>query len=266
MKIFNDNTSHRNWKILLSIVLALFAGVLYYLRWRLYATASLHSEMTRFFIGDLAFLFLQVLFVTVFLETYLKRRELQAMRQKLNMIIGAFFSETGFELLHEIVHIDASADELQEIASPQLNWTSKDFEKARLSFARHQPAIVPTPKSLANMNFLLTEKKNSILSLLTNQALLDHETFTDLLWSISHLADELAAREDFSELPATDIAHLGLDIARAYGILGIEWLNYLEHLQKRYPYLYSLAVRNNPLNPYCVVEILDPNSNSQPTK
>ena len=263
MKLFNDKASRLNWKIVLAVVLAILAGALYYARWVLYKSSTFHSEMTRFFIGDLAFLFLQVLFVTVFLETYLKWREKQAMRQKLNMIIGAFFSETGFELLREIVFVDRAADEIQEIASPQLSWTEKDFNRARSSFSNHQPNIQPSPEALESMSFLLTEKKDSILSLLTNQALLDHETFTDLLWSISHLADELAARKDFSQLPTSDIKHLGIDMARAYEILGIEWLNYLEHLQKQYPYLYSLAVRNNPLNPYCVVEIKETGPTAQ---
>ena len=69
MKLFNDKASRLNWKIVLAVVLAILAGALYYARWVLYKSSTFHSEMTRFFIGDLAFLFLQVLFVTVFLET-----------------------------------------------------------------------------------------------------------------------------------------------------------------------------------------------------
>lgn len=243
------------WKFVLALFLALLTGVFYYLRWSFFSTTSFHSEMLRFFLGDFAFLFLQVLVVTVFLETYLKRREERAKRQKLNMIIGAFFSETGFELLGDIADVDANSDELRRNASPQQNWNHKDFEQARLAIANHVPAIQPTTKQLADMNILLKEKKKSLLSLLTNQALLDHESFTDLLWSISHLADELSARSNFELLPKTDILHLSVDIERTYGILGLTWLDYLEHLQARYPYLYSLAVRDNPLNPSCVVEV-----------
>lgn len=244
-----------SWKIILAIFLALLTGALYYLRWVFFSTENFHSEMLRFFLGDFAFLFLQVLVVTVFLETYLKRREQRIQRQKLNMIIGAFFSETGFELLGDIARIDAASEELRKNASPRSDWTHKDFEKARMAMATHIPEIVPTPEQLANINTLLKEKKKSLLALLTNQALLDHESFTDLLWSISHLADELAARGVFTSLPKNDIMHLSVDIERTYGILGITWLDYLEHLQSRYPYLYSLAVRNNPLNPHCVVEV-----------
>ena len=263
MKIIEKITSRKYWKVVLAIVLTILAAGLYLLRWDAFNTPALHNEMLRYLVDDLAFLFVQILLVTVFLETYLNRREQQAKRQKLNMIIGAFFSETGFDLLHDIVMVDAASDEIQAVASPQLNLSSKDFDHARASFAAHVPSMAPTPQKLTKMNELLFEKKNSILSLLTNQALLDHESFTDLLWSISHLTDELSARGNFDNLPATDITHLGIDMARTYGILGIEWLNYLEHLQGRYPYLYSLAVRNNPLNPYCVIEVCETNLAAQ---
>lgn len=244
-----------SWKIALAIFLAFLAAALYYLRWVFFSTASFHSEMLRFFLGDFAFLFLQVLVVTVFLETYLKRREERAKRQKLNMIIGAFFSETGFELFGDIAHTDAASEMLRISASPQPDWTHKDFEQARAAMSTHVPQIEPTTEQLAEINALLKERKKSLLALLTNQALLDHESFTDLLWSISHLTDELAARHAFDSLPEKDILHLSVDIERTYGILGITWLDYLEHLQDRYPYLYSLAIRNNPLNPHCVVEV-----------
>ena len=39
---------------------------------------------------------------------------------------------------------------------------------------------------------------------------------TDLLWAVTHLAEELHARGDFDHLPATDRAHLVVDVKRAY--------------------------------------------------
>jgi hypothetical protein len=34
-----------------------------------------------------------------------------------------------------------------------------------------------------------------------------------------------------------------------------EWLNYMRHLQANYPYLFSLALRTNPLDPSATPEI-----------
>lgn len=88
-----------------------------------------------------------------------------------------------------------------------------------------------------------------MLSLLANQTLLEHETFSDMLWALTHLGEELAARPDLTSFGGADAAHIAIDLKRAYSLLGVEWLAYLEHLQTAYPFLFSLAVRTNPLDP-----------------
>ena len=69
-----------------------------------------------------------------------------------------------------------------------------------------------------------------------------------MLWAVFHLAEELEAREDFSKLPASDLKHLEGDIKRAYTAITVEWLWYMDHLRRSYPYLFSLAVRTNPFD------------------
>ena len=91
-------------------------------------------------------------------------------------------------------------------------------------------------------------RKPYVMNLLSNPSLLEHESFTDLMWATSHLAEELAYREDFGKLPDTDYAHLAVDIARAYRLLVAEWVHYARHLKDNYPYMYSLVVR---VNPFC---------------
>ena len=48
-----------------------------------------------YMIGDLAFVPLEVLLVVLIIERVLVRREKQAKLQKLNMVVGAFFTEVG---------------------------------------------------------------------------------------------------------------------------------------------------------------------------
>jgi hypothetical protein len=69
------------------------------------------------------------------------------------------------------------------------------------------------------------------------------------LWAVFHLTEELSARPGFDRLPAVDLDHLTNDIKRVYRVLITEWLMYMRHLQKEYPYLFSLAMRTNPFNP-----------------
>jgi len=87
----------------------------------------------------------------------------------------------------------------------------------------------------------------SLLSLLANPSLLEHEAFTNLLWAIFHLAEELALRpEEMNDLPPSDLNHLNNDAGRVVTLLLEAWLNYAAHLKERYPFLFSLIVRINP--------------------
>ena len=64
-----------------------------------------------------------------------------------------------------------------------------------------------------------------------------------------HLTDELAHRPSLADIPDSDLHHLNGDAERAYRLLVKEWVDYLHHLKRDYPYLFSLAVRTNPFRP-----------------
>jgi len=92
--------------------------------------------------------------------------------------------------------------------------------------------------------------------LLGNPNLLEHESFTDLLWAVFHLAEELGSRDSVSSLSYSDREHLAGDIRRVNALLSLEWLAYMQHLEEDYPYLFSLAVRTNPFDPDAKVEVV----------
>lgn len=85
--------------------------------------------------------------------------------------------------------------------------------------------------------------------------MLEHEEFSELLWAVTHLAEERAPRESLDDIPSPDRIHITGDVKRVYTLLVHAWLEYLQHLQLRYPYLFSLAVRTNPLNPRAEAEV-----------
>ncbi len=86
--------------------------------------------------------------------------------------------------------------------------------------------------------------------MLENPNLMEHESFTDLMWAVVHLTDELEARKSLTGLPPSDLEHLAIDIQRVYGRLSGQWLSYLEHLKANYPYLFSLVLRTHPFQPH----------------
>jgi len=79
------------------IILSAFVYGLHYLIFR-----DVHHIFI-YMVGDLAFLPLEVFLVVVLLERILTRRETRAKLQKLNMVVGAFFSEVGNHLLKSLL-------------------------------------------------------------------------------------------------------------------------------------------------------------------
>ncbi|MFA6808625.1 MAG: hypothetical protein WCR27_06490, partial [Eubacteriales bacterium] len=201
---------------------------------------------------QLAYLPVHVIITSLVIEKMINRREKRVMMAKLNMVIGAFFSDVGVELLISMSSYHENYDKLRSELLITDNWNKKDFATGRHKILGENFEISCTNNNLHNLKNLkefLMEKRSFQLSLLQNPNLLEHESFTDMLWAVFHLTDELIQRKDTSALSKSDYKHLSIDIERAYTLLITEWLSYMEHLQKNYPYLYSLAVRVNPFNP-----------------
>jgi len=207
------------------------------------------------FLGNLAFLPVYVLFVTLVIERVLKERERLAIRQKLNMVIGAFFSEVGTSLLRDCLVFVSDARQLAELLRIDPHWTPTEFKKATDWLQGHDVGVDSRQGDLAALKRFLVEKRGFLLALLENPSLLEHDDFTDLLWAVFHLTEELEARRSLTGLSRADLEHLSGDIKRAYCLLLREWVVYMRHLKEDYPYLFSLAVRMNPLNAESHAEI-----------
>ena len=240
------------WKIAWFIILLLLSIIFYVIHYAIFRDAH---HIFLYLIGDIAFVFIEVLLVTLIIHQLLSDREKKARLNKLNMIIGAFFSEVGTKLLKDLSDFDISADNIKEKLAECKKWPEKDFINAGKRFSQYEYKIDYKGKSLTGLRSLLADKKIVLLSLLQNSNLLEHESFSDLLWSVFHLAEELEAREDIENLSSADCNHIAYDIKRAYVLLISEWLNYMNHLRTDYPYLFSLAIRMNPFDPDAVPEI-----------
>lgn len=212
-------------------------------------------EIASGFLGNFAFLPVYVLFVTLMIERVLKERERSSLRQKLNMVIGVFFSEVGAELLRNLTGFLTAPEELRRRLQVRAQWTGRDFRELAAFLATYEPLVESRRGDLALLRDFLVGKREFMLRLLENPNLLEHNEFTDLLWAVFHLTDELMARKHLAELSPADLEHLAGDIRRAFGHLLREWVIYLSHLKADYPYLFSLAVRLNPLDPAAHAEV-----------
>lgn len=208
------------------------------------------------FMGNLAFLPVYVLFVTLMIERVLKEREREAMRKKLNMVIGVFFSEIGNRLLHDLLSFMEDGEEISRRLHPTVHWKEGDFAQAQRFLKGQEIRLDSRKGDLAAMKALLLEKKEIMLMLMENPNLLEHASFTDLLWAVFHLIEELQARTSLDRLPESDLEHLSGDLKRVHNHLLFEWVSYMGHLKSDYPYLFSLAVRMNPMDPRAHPEVV----------
>jgi|GEM_PF-75278 len=181
-------------------------------------------------------------------ELMLSRREKLARMKKLNMVIGVFFSEVGNRLIRIFAQADPRFEEIQKGLIVTEKWTHEDFLKVNEHLRGFKYGVEVAQTDPAALKGFLLDQRDFLVRLLENPTLLEHESFTDLLRAVFHLTEELAYREDLSQSPGTDLAHLGGDINRAYHLLVHQWLDYMEYLKVNYPYLFSLAMRTNPFD------------------
>lgn len=248
MNLFNNF----DWRVKLGILLVLLSAIIYTSHYFIFNDA--HGVF--FYIGiDIAFLPIEVLFVVLVVENAISSREKKLMMEKLNMVIGVFFSEVGTELMRAIVELDPDTVEIRDELLVDTSWSRKDYQDAREKVQRFDYTLLINNENHESVEFLectkkfLVDKRKFLLALLENPNLLEHETFTDLLWAVFHLMEELEKRENLASLPKTDYQHLTGDTVRVYSLMIQEWLQYMEHLNNNYPYLFSLAVRTNPFDP-----------------
>jgi hypothetical protein len=182
------------------------------------------------------------------IESMIDERERRTRVEKLNMIIGLFFSEVGTKILKKMSAHDPTLQDLRAALLVTNNWSDAEFAHAKDILENHLCTLDSRSVPLEDLHGFLMHHKGFLLALLENPQLIEHDSFTPLLQALFHLTEELMAREKLTGLPETDYAHLSGDINRVYHLLMIEWLTYMQYLKRNYPYLFSLAMRQNPFD------------------
>ena len=229
--------------VYLAIGFVALSGILYFVHYLIFRDVH---HIFIYLLGDIAFLPLEVLLVVIIIERVLARREMQDKLEKLNMVVGAFFSELGNYLLQDLLQHFDNRSEISNHLNISETWTKRDFKKA-VDFAYHLKVDVDCRNlDLDRLKAFLAEKRSFLLTMLENPNLLEHDRFTDLLWAVTHLDEELEARPSLIGLPEKDLGHIAGDIQRLYDHLASEWLDYVQHLKSKYPFLFSLVLRTHP--------------------
>jgi hypothetical protein len=234
-----------DWLVLLGLLLVVLSAVLYFFHYTLFHDVH---HIFIYLVGDVAFVPIEVLLVTVIIHRLLSQREKRIRLEKLNMVIGTFFSEVGTRLLTYFSDFDPRLGSIREHLLISSEWTDNRFQSVSKILKTYDYGVDVSKVNLEHLRDFLMEQRDFLVRLLENPNLLEHESFTNLLRAVFHLTEELESREDIRHLPDTDRTHVSGDIKRAYILLAREWVDYMQHLKLNYPYLFSLAMRLNPFD------------------
>ena len=234
------------WKLTIATILVTLSLTLYTVNFLIFHNAQ---NVLLLMLNGLAFLPIEVLVVTIIIDQLLAARDLQQKMEKLNMVIGIFFSHLGTPLLSTLAQGDPESAKLSERLGSKS--TLESHRSILLAYKSGNPPPLGIDREridLVALKEFLNGQEDFLVRLVENPMVFEHESFTDLILAVDHLSQELKARPGFSELPPSDEAHLTGDIRRVYALLVPEWIKYMDYLRTHYPYLHSLALRTNPFD------------------
>ncbi|MBN2721019.1 MAG: hypothetical protein JXR72_07960 [Proteobacteria bacterium] len=241
------------WSLLLGALLLTGSVLLYALH-----LAVFRDPRGTFFEGlaSLAFAPFETLIVTLIITEILVSMSQRAKMKKLNMVIGAFFSELGTGLLRLLFFADPEGGKLHGMVEMSRDLSPGELKTLLKNLSEHPFRVKMEKEDLPALRDMLVSRRDFLVRLLENPNLLENENFTDVLWAVFHTTEELGARKNLESLPDSDLAHIMGDLSRAYRKLFSEWVRYMEHLRDNYPFLFSFAMRTNPMEPEDRVEVV----------
>lgn len=233
------------WQFWLGIALVVLSIVVYAFHYAIFRDAH---HIFIYMVGDIAFVFFEVLLVTLIIHKLLSEREKRSRLEKMNMVIGAFFSEVGTKLLAYFSDFDPNLDSIRKELIVTADWSEEEFHEVNRRLRQYEYEIEFQNIELIQLRDYLVARRSFLLRLMENPTLLEHESFTKLLQAVFHLTEELAARGETCQLSDADCAHISIDLKRVYSLLVNEWLDYMHHLKDNYPFFFSFAMRTNPFD------------------
>ena len=181
------------WQLLLGISLVTLSAIFYLIHYALFRDAY---HIFYRLIGDIAFVFIEVLLVTLIIHEVLAVRERKIILERLNMVIGSFFSVVGKDLLKFFSEFDPNADRIRRDLIITNQWSAGEFLDMSKRLKKYDYAISIRRGDLGSLKQKLVKEREFMMRLLENQNLLEHDAFTSLLMSVFHLAEELESRPE----------------------------------------------------------------------
>lgn len=218
----------------ISFILIALSGLMFFIHYLVFGQAM---NTAYYSLMNLCFIPINSLVVTIILEKLIDYRAKKERMEKINMLVGIFFTEVGGKLMRLIIDADEGAK----------NYIVDfdDLNKIKRNLDNYNYQVNMECIDLKSIKDVLVENNNLFVTLISNESILNHQIFTDLLMSVIHLRDEIIFMETDKGVEM-NANHLESDVIRVYKNITIQWVHYLEYLNKSYPFLYNNAIRVNP--------------------
>ncbi len=241
------------WPLFFGTGLITVSAFIYCIHYLLFG--DLHHILL-YLVGDIAFVPIQVLLVTLIIHKLLEVREKKVLVEKLRMLVGVFFSEAGNTLINYLAGFDRESDNLRQKLKANRDWREKDFQDAIKWVKTYKCNIEIEKMDLEYLAEILKAKRSFLVTLLQNPVLLEHEMFTGLVRNLFHLEEEFSTRLDVSRLSEKDRVHIKSDVEVVYNALIIEWIGYLRYLNNNFPNLFMFMTATNPFTKKDSIDVL----------
>ena len=223
--------SGRSWKFKFAIVMLIIASIFFVSR---IIVLGDPEEVVAYLWKQIGFIPVNILIVALLLDGIMSKKEREAILEKLDMLMGTFFTEIGNDLISEISKANKNKSKTKDLKSIK-NWTDKDYEN-KLKELRDSPidfeADVPLEdreEFLTSIHVSIEKNREFIINLINNPNLFEKDEFSALVLALLHLDEELSRRGDLSNIDDVDFNHLTGDIKRVYTHLVYEWIYYLKY-------------------------------------
>lgn len=199
----------------ISFILIALSSIMFFIHYLIFGQAL---NTAYYSLMNLCFIPINSLVVTIMLEKLIDYRAKKDRIEKINMLVGIFFTEVGGKLMHFI--IDADKDAKNYITN------FEDLNKIKKCLYEYNYKVDMKYIDLCAIKNILVEHNNLFVTLISNESILQHQIFTDLLMSVIHLRDEIIFIEKDKD-SGFNINHLENDVIRVYKNISIQWISYL---------------------------------------
>ncbi len=234
------------WETKIGIVLIFSSFFFYFLN---YLTFHDTTFIEKYILVQLGFLPISVLLVSIVLNSLMVRKERRERMEKLNIVIGSFFAEIGKDLLRYLSKYDERIENLMHHIE-SLRKNVEDFPSLKRAVEGRKYKIVIERMNLYEFRKYLLDNKEFVVNLLDNPVIIEHETFTDLLWNLLYVTERLKRTIDFENMCPEDRKSLKMDMERLYRLLAYEWVSYVHYLRGNYPHIFLYEINSNPFVPH----------------